>query len=83
LLSGQPQPFSSESAGSVRSCLPLVGSVLGLVECVGDLVVDGVSVEGGAVLEDGDGGDVGEGLRDEDVVVAQRSGLGAEVEGAD
>ena len=37
-----------------------------------------------SVLQDGDGGDVGERLSDDDVVVAHRSGLGAEqVEGAD
>ena len=41
-------------------------------------------LDGRAVLQDGDGGDVGERLGDDDVVVAQRSGLGAEqVEGAD
>ena len=52
----------------------------GLVE----LVVDDVGFEGGAVLEDRNGGNVGEGLGDDDVVVVERAGFGAkQVEGAD
>ena len=53
-------------------------------EGLGELLVEELGVERGAVLEDGDGGDVGERLRGDDVVVAQGACREAEqVEDAD
>ena len=54
------------------------------VEGVVELLVDDLGLERGAVLEDGDGGDVGEGLGGVDVGLSHLARLGVEqVEGAD